>query len=53
VQFEPSRCIRTRSWDRKQFPFPFSTVRVRIGRPINVSEQTLERAEEELYSGLG
>lgn len=53
VQFEASRCIRTRSWDRKQFPFPFSTVRVRIGRPINVSEHTLERAEEELYSGLG
>jgi lysophospholipid acyltransferase (LPLAT)-like uncharacterized protein len=53
LQFEASRSIRTRSWDRKQFPFPFSTIQVRIRAPIYVSESTLERAEEELYSGLG
>jgi len=53
IQFEASRCIRIRSWDRKQWPSPFSTIRVRIMAPICVSENATERAEEELYAGLG
>ena len=48
-----SRCIRTSSWDRKQHPVPFSTIRVQVGRPIRVTQDTFHEAEVDLREALG
>ncbi len=48
-----SRCVRTRSWDRKQHPVPFSTLRVQVGRPISVTETTFREAEVHVSAALG
>ena len=53
LRLRASRCVRTHTWDRKQFAVPLSTIWVRIGVPIPVAERALERVEQELYSGLG
>ncbi len=53
LQITASKWIRLRTWDRKKFPLPFTTVRVGIGKPIHVLEPTLTTAEKELARALG
>jgi lysophospholipid acyltransferase (LPLAT)-like uncharacterized protein len=48
-----SRFLVIKTWDLKQVPLPFSKVRIYIGRPIPVSESTLEHAEHQLCGDLG
>ena len=42
------RCLRTRSWDRQQVPWPFSRVAVRIGAPIAVAPDLDDAGAEAL-----
>lgn len=53
LRVRASRCVRSRSWDRRQHPVPFSTIRIGFGSPILVTEDALERAERQLYDELG
>ena len=48
-----TRCFRTRSWDRKMQPVPFSTIDVVIGSPIVVTTSTFEATFEALTQALG
>ncbi len=53
LRLEATRCVTLNTWDSKQFPLPFSTIRIRIGAPIAVPAGELERAERELTAALG
>jgi lysophospholipid acyltransferase (LPLAT)-like uncharacterized protein len=52
LRLSASRTIRWPAWDRKQFPLPFSRLRIRIGLPIRVSGDTLDEAERRLLEAL-
>ena len=53
LRVEASRCLRSRSWDRKKQPLPFSTIHVRVGSPIVVTTSTFEATFEALTLALG
>lgn len=53
LQFDASGSITVPTWDRKEWPIPFSTIRVQVGRPIAVARGELDRAAELLVSALG
>ena len=48
-----TRCLRSRSWDRKMQPLPFSTIHVVVGSPIVVTTSTFEATFEALTLALG
>ncbi len=48
-----TRCLRSKSWDRKMQPLPFSTIHVVVGSPIVVTTSSFEASFEELTSALG
>jgi len=48
-----TRSFRTRSWDRKMQPVPFSTIDVVIGSPIVVTTSTFEATFQALAQALG
>ena len=48
-----TRCFRSRSWDRKMQPLPFSTINVVVGSPIVVTNSTFEESFEVLTHALG
>jgi lysophospholipid acyltransferase (LPLAT)-like uncharacterized protein len=53
VQFRASRFLESNTWDRKKFPFPFSTIRVQFGNPIQISKDNFDEAYDEITSALG
>jgi lysophospholipid acyltransferase (LPLAT)-like uncharacterized protein len=53
LRFAASRSVTIPTWDRKEFPAPFSTIQLQIGRPITVAQGDLELAAELLLSELG
>ncbi len=53
LRLEASRSITLPTWDRKEFPAPFSTIRLHIGRPIAVAVAELDHAAELLVLELG
>lgn len=53
MRLTASRFLIIKTWDRKRIPVPFSRVRIYIGRPITVSERTLNHAEQKLCGDLG
>jgi len=52
LRLDASRSITAPTWDRKELPIPFSTIRLRIGRPIAVAEDAFENAAELLVLAL-
>lgn len=48
-----SRCLRSRDWDRKMHPLPFARIRVELGTPIHVREETFEESADALIRALG
>ncbi len=48
-----TRCFRTRSWDRKMQPLPFSTIHVDVGSPMVVTPSTFDETVESLTVALG
>jgi lysophospholipid acyltransferase (LPLAT)-like uncharacterized protein len=53
LRFVISRYIRARDWDRKEWPLPFSTIRVEFGAPVHVTERTFEDAKALVSNALG
>lgn len=53
LRITATRCLAAKTWDRKQIPLPFSTVRVRIGHPIVVGRLTLDQLADRLCRALG
>lgn len=52
MQFRASRFLESNAWDRKKWPFPFSTIRVQFGKPIQVSEENFDEAYDEITNAL-
>ena len=48
-----TRCLRSKSWDRKMQPLPFSTIHVVVGSPIVVTTSTFEATFDQLTLALG
>jgi lysophospholipid acyltransferase (LPLAT)-like uncharacterized protein len=53
IQFRYKNCFRTSDWDKKIIPFPFSKFEVICGKPIFVTEENLEKSEQDLRRSLG
>ena len=53
IRFFVSKYIELKGWDRKRFPFPFTTIRVEFDNPIQVTEANFEEAREALKAALG
>ena len=53
LHISATRCLRSRSWDRKMQPLPFSTINVVVGSPILVTKSTFEESFEVLTHALG
>jgi lysophospholipid acyltransferase (LPLAT)-like uncharacterized protein len=48
-----SRAISLGTWDHKQWPLPFSRLRIQVGGPIAVTEDSFTQAEHDLCQALG
>ena len=53
MQFRVSKFVESNGWDRKKWPIPFSTIKVQIGNPIQVSVANLDEAYAEITDALG
>ena len=53
VQFSASRLFELNTWDQKKFPYPFSTVRMRIGYPIQITSDNLDEEYDRVTAALG
>ena len=53
LQFSASRSFELNTWDRKKLPYPFSTVRMRIGYPIQITSDNLNEAHNRITAALG
>ena len=53
LQFSASRFFQLKTWDRKKFPYPFSTVRMRIGYPIQITSHNYCEANNIISEALG
>ena len=40
-------------WDRKRFPYPFTSIRAEFKEPIQVTEENFDEARERLREALG
>lgn len=46
VRFSSSRFRELKTWDRKKFVYPFSTIEMKIGEPIRVTDDNIEYAHD-------
>ena len=46
VRFSSSRFRELKTWDRKKFVYPFSTIEMKIGEPIRVTDENFEYAHD-------
>jgi lysophospholipid acyltransferase (LPLAT)-like uncharacterized protein len=53
LQLGASCSITVPTWDRKELPTPFSTIRLRIGQPIAVAGDEFDHAAQLLVLALG
>lgn len=53
LQVTASRAFSAGTWDHKQYPLPFSRLRIQVGRPIPVTGDGFAQAEQELCEALG
>jgi len=53
IRFWLSKYVELKGWDRKRFPFPFSTVRAEFDDPIQVTDTNFEEARLRLREALG
>jgi lysophospholipid acyltransferase (LPLAT)-like uncharacterized protein len=53
MQIRSERFIESPGWDRKKWPIPFSSIQVRFGKPIIISEKSMDKAYKELVNALG
>jgi len=53
IRFSVSRYMELKGWDRKRFPYPFTTIRAEFDDPIQVTDTNFEEARERLREALG
>ena len=53
LRFSSSRFRELKTWDRKKFVFPFSTIEMKIGKPIQVTNDNFDYAGELIERELG
>jgi len=52
MQFSASKFFELKTWDRKKWPYPFSTVRMKITAPIHITSDNLNESEERISAAL-
>lgn len=53
MRFKVSKAMALRTWDRKKVAYPFSTIEVTFGKPIQVTSDNFEYASELVAQALG
>ncbi|UCH07802.1 MAG: hypothetical protein JSV55_02080 [Deltaproteobacteria bacterium] len=53
MQFTASRYFELHTWDRKKWPYPFSSISIEFGNPIQVTSANFAAAFGELEKALG
>jgi lysophospholipid acyltransferase (LPLAT)-like uncharacterized protein len=53
MQFRASKFFESHGWDRKKWPIPFSTIEVKFGTPILISDNNIYEAYGEITKALG
>ena len=53
LRFSSSSSRELRTWDRKKFTYPFSTIEMEIGEPIHVTKDNFEYAHHLIEIELG
>jgi lysophospholipid acyltransferase (LPLAT)-like uncharacterized protein len=53
IKFDGSKFFEGGSWDRKKWPIPFSLIRVELGNPIQVTEESFDEDIVGVTKALG
>ena len=53
LRFSLSSFLELKTWDRKKFAYPFSTIKMEIGEPIHVTKDNFEYAHHFIERELG
>jgi len=53
LRFSSSSFFELKTWDRKKFAYPFSTIEMKIGEPIHVTNDNFEYAHHFIERELG
>jgi lysophospholipid acyltransferase (LPLAT)-like uncharacterized protein len=53
LQLRASKFFELKTWDRKRLPYPFAKIRMEIGDPIYVTEDTFDEAYSLITKKLG
>jgi len=52
MQFSASKFFELKTWDRKKWPYPFSTIKMKIGIPIQITRDNLDEAPKRITAAL-
>jgi lysophospholipid acyltransferase (LPLAT)-like uncharacterized protein len=52
MQFSASKFFELKSWDRKKWPYPFSTVEMKITTPIQITSDNFNEAQKRITAAL-
>ena len=52
IQFRVSKFFELKTWDRKKWPYPFSTTKIKIGTPIQITSDNLDEAHKRITAAL-
>jgi len=52
IQFNASKFFELKTWDRKKWPYPFSTVKMKITAPIQITSDNLNEAQKRITAAL-
>ena len=53
IQFKASKFFESHGWDRKKWPTPLCTIKVKFGKPILISEGNFDEAYGQITKALG
>ena len=53
IQLHASKFFELNTWDRKRLPYPFAKIRMEIGDPTHITEDTLDEAYSLIAKKLG
>lgn len=52
MQFTASKFFELKTWDRKKWPYPFATVKLKITTPIQITSDNLDEAYKRITAAL-
>jgi lysophospholipid acyltransferase (LPLAT)-like uncharacterized protein len=53
IRFQTARVFQLKTWDKKKWPLPFCTIKVQYLEPIEVTNDTFDKAYDTLVKALG